>query len=85
MTLEQILKDDLARASRLENKEKHKSENQIIATDFVPPKHTSKSDSNHAIEICLKNPCLLASKFDLAEIDVNITPCYAILCKEVLF
>jgi hypothetical protein len=33
----------------------------------------------------LKNPCLLASKFDLAEIDVNITPCYAIVCKEVLF
>jgi hypothetical protein len=33
----------------------------------------------------LKNPCLLASKSDLAEIDVNITPCYAIVCKEVLF
>jgi hypothetical protein len=33
----------------------------------------------------LKNPCLLASKSDLAEIDVNITPCYAIVCKDVLF
>jgi hypothetical protein len=84
MTLEQILKDDLARASRLKNKEKHKSENHIIAADFVPPKHTSKSDSNHAIEIHLKNPYLLASKSDLAEIDVNITPCYAIVRKEVL-
>jgi hypothetical protein len=40
MTLEQILKDDLARASRLKNTEKHKSENQIIAADLVPPKHT---------------------------------------------
>jgi hypothetical protein len=85
MTPKQILKDDLARASRLKNKDKHKSENQIIATDFVPPKHSSKSDSNHANEICLKNPCLLASKSDLADIDVNITPCYAIVCKEVLF
>jgi hypothetical protein len=85
MTLEQILKDDLARASRLKNKEKHKSENQIIAADFVPPKHTSKSDSNHATEIRLKNPCLLASKSDLAEIDLNITPCYAIVCKQVMF
>jgi hypothetical protein len=85
MTPEQILKDDLARANRLENKEKHKSENLIIAVDFVPPKHTSKSDSNHATEIRLKSPCLLASKSDIAEIDVNITPCYAIVCKEVLF
>jgi hypothetical protein len=85
MTPEQILKDDLARASRLKNEEKHKSENQIIAADFVPSKHTSKSNSNHATEICLKNSCLLARKSDLAEIDVNITPCYAIVCKEVLF
>jgi hypothetical protein len=85
ITLEQILKDDLARASRLKNEDKHKSENQIIAADFVPPKHTSTSDSNHATQIRLKNPCLLASKSDLAEIDVNITPCYAIVCKEVLF
>jgi hypothetical protein len=85
MTPEQILKNDLARARRLKNEEKHKSENQIIAADFVPPKHTSKYDSNHATEICLKSPCLLASKSDLAEIDVNITPCYANVCKEVLF
>jgi hypothetical protein len=85
MTPEQILKDDLARASRLKNEEKHKSENQIIAADFIPPKHTSKSDSNNAIEIRLKSPCLLDSKSDIAEIDVNITPCYAIVCKEVLF
>jgi hypothetical protein len=85
MNLEQILKDYLARASRLEKEEKHKSENQIIAADFVPPKHTSKSVSNHAIEIHLKNPCLLASKSDIAELDVNITPCYAIICKEVMF
>jgi hypothetical protein len=68
MTPEQILKDDLARASRLKNKKKHKSENQIIAAEFVPPKHTSKSDSNHATDIHLKNPCLLASKSDLLKL-----------------
>jgi hypothetical protein len=73
MTPEQILKDNLARASRLKNEEKHKSENQIVAADFVPPKHTSKSDSNHATEIRLNNPCLLASKSHLADIDVNTT------------
>jgi hypothetical protein len=85
MTPEQIMKDDLARSSRLKNKQKHKSENEIISADFVPPKHTSKSNSNHDTEIRLKSPCLLASKSDLAEIDVNITPCYAIVWKEVLF
>jgi hypothetical protein len=62
------LKDDLARASRLKNEEKHKSENQIIAADFVPPKHTSKSDSNHATEIHLKNPYSLASNLILLKL-----------------
>ncbi|KAK1649222.1 hypothetical protein QYE76_067027 [Lolium multiflorum] len=85
MTPEQILKDDLARASRVKNEEKHKSENQIVAADFVPHKTNTKSDSNHATEIRLKNPCLLASKSDIAELDVNTTQCYAIICKEVLF
>ena len=85
MTPEQILKDDLARASRAKTEEKHKSENQIAAADFVPHKNTSKSDSNHATEIRLKNPCMLASKSDISEIDVNTTQCYAIICKEALF
>src|SRR5215203_3060375 len=85
MTPEQILKDDLARASRVKNEEKLKSENQIVAADFVPHKTNTKSDSNHATEIRLKNPCLLASKYDIAELDVNTTQCYAIICKEVLF
>jgi hypothetical protein len=51
MTSEKNLKGNLARASTLKNEEKHKSENQIIAADFVPPKHTSKSYSNHATKI----------------------------------
>ena len=41
MTPEQILKDDLARASRAKNGEKHKSENQIAAADLVSLKTTS--------------------------------------------
>ena len=28
---------------------------------------------------------MLATKFDIAEIDVSNTICYAIICKEVLF
>src|SRR5215216_7132370 len=84
MTPEHILKDDLARASRAKTEEKNKSENQIVAADFVPPK-TTKSDSKHATEICLKNPCMLANKIDITDLDVNTTQCYAIICKEVLF
>src|SRR3954470_13388293 len=44
MTTEHILKDDLARASRVKTEEKNKSENQIVDADFVPLKNT-KSDS----------------------------------------
>ena len=84
MTSEPILKDDLARASRAKTEEKNKSENQIVAADFIPPKNT-KSDSTHATEIRLKSPCMLANKIDIAELDVNNTQCYAIVCKEVLF
>src|SRR3954470_23025159 len=72
MTPEQILKDDLARASRAKTEEKNKSENQIVAADFIPPKNT-KSDSTHATEIRLKSPCMLANKIDIAELDVTNT------------
>jgi hypothetical protein len=51
----------------------------------VPHKTNTKSVLNHATEIHLKNPCLLVSKSDIAELDVNTTQCYAIICKEVLF
>ena len=64
MTPEQILKDDLARASRAKTEEKNKSENQIVAADFIPPKNT-KSDCTHATEIRLKSPCMLANKIVL--------------------
>src|SRR3954462_15605394 len=84
MTPEQILKDDLARASRAKTEEKNKSENQIVAADFVPTENT-KSDSTHATEIHLKSPCMLANKIDIVELDVNNTQCYAIVFKEVLF
>jgi hypothetical protein len=33
----------------------------------------------------LKNPPLLASKSDIFEINVSITQCYAIICKEDMF
>ena len=85
MTPEQILKDDLARASREKIQGKNKSENQIAATNTVPPKNTSKSDSKFPNEIRLKHPSLLASKSDISELDVNTSLCYALVCKEVLF
>ena len=85
MTPEQILKDDLARASRAKNQEKNKSENQLIAAEVAANKHASQSDSKHANEIRLKSPSLLASKSDISELDVNAYVCYGLICKEVLF
>jgi hypothetical protein len=73
MSPEQILKDDLARPSRAQNENKHKSENQIAARDSVSPKHTSKSDSSHPTDIRFKHPRLLASKTDMSELDVSNT------------
>jgi hypothetical protein len=85
MSPESILKDDLARASRVHNEQKKLSENQIAAKEITPLESTPKTDSKLANEIRLKSTCLLASKSDLSEIDVSTTECYAFLCKDVLF
>jgi hypothetical protein len=85
MTLKQILKDDLARACRAQDEDKHKSENWIATPDSVSAKHASKSHSSHPNDIRFKIPGLLASKTDIFELDVSNTQCYAIICKEVLF
>ena len=51
----------------------------------MPPKSSTKSGPQVANEIRLKHPSLLATKYDISELDVNTTVCYAIVCKEVLF
>ena len=85
MTPETILKVDIARASRAKNQEKQKSENQIVASEVLPHKSSTKSAPKVANEIRLKHPTLLATKSDISELDVNTSVCYAIVCKEVLF
>jgi hypothetical protein len=85
MSPESILKDYLARASKAHNEQKKLSENQIVVKEIMPLKSTTKTDSKLANEIHLKSTCLLASKSDISEIDVNTTECYAFLCKDVLF
>jgi hypothetical protein len=85
VSLESILKDDLARSSRKHNEEKNMSENQIVAKEIMPSKSTTKSEPKHANEIRLKSTCLLANKSNISEIDASTTACYAIVCKEVLF
>ena len=85
MTPENILKDDLARASRAKSQEKQKSENQIVASEVMPPNNSTKSGPKVANEIRLKHPSLLATKSDISELDVSTSVCYAIVCKEVLF
>ena len=85
MTPENILRDDLARASRAKSQEKQKSENQIVASEVMPHKSSTKSGPKVANEIRLKHPSLLATKSDISELDVNTSVCYAIVCKKVLF
>ena len=86
MSPEQILKDDIARASKSKKQEQQKSENEIMGKEFVQQHKTNNVPSNNvATEIKLTNPCLLASKSDITDLDVNTYVCYAIVCKEVLF
>ena len=84
MTPEQILKDDIARASRAKTEKKQQSENQIVANEVMPPSKNNKSSAELPNEIRLKK-CFLASKSDLADLDASTSVCYAIVCKEVLF
>ena len=85
MTPDTILKDDLARPSRAKAQEKEKSENQIVTSEVMPHKSSPKSGPKVANEIHLKHPSLLATKYDISELDVNNSVCYAIVCKDVLF
>ena len=53
MTPEQILKDDIARASKAKKQEQQKSENQVVAKEFIQHHKTdnsSKSNDASAID-----------------------------------
>src|SRR3954464_5039047 len=77
MSPEQIVKDDLARASKAKQ-EKNKSENEIAAKEFEQQHKTnSKSSSAVSNEIKLTSPTLLATKVDISDLDF--------VCKEALF
>jgi hypothetical protein len=85
MSPEQILKDDLARASRVKTKDQRESENQIVAKELEQHKSKSTSEPKHANEIKLKGTCLLATKSDMIDFDASNSACYALVCKEALF
>ena len=86
MTPEQIVKDELARASREKNQENAKSENQIVAKEFEQHKKKEpKSTHVKHKEIKLKGASFLATKSDMTELDASNSVCYALVCKEALF
>jgi hypothetical protein len=85
MTPEQILKDDLARASRSKNQEHSKSENQIVVDELAPFAKQDKSDPRSSKEIKLKGVAFLATRAEISEIDASINECYGLICKEALF
>ena len=85
MSPEAILRDELARASKLKN-QAVASENQIVANELEKhKKKSSKSVHHNKNEIKLKGSCYFATKSDLDEIDASTTVCYALVCKETLF
>ena len=85
MSPEAILKDELARASKVKNQEHAKSENQIVANELEKHKKNTKSAHNNKNEIKLKGSCFIATKSDLDEIDASTAVCYALICKQTLF
>jgi hypothetical protein len=86
MSPEAILKDELARASKLKDQEQAKSENQKVANDFGKhKKKNTKSTHDNKNKIKLKGSCFIATKSNLDDIDARTTVCYALVCKETLF
>ena len=86
MSPEAILKDELARATKVKNQEHAKSENQIVANELEKhKKKNTKSVPNNKNEIKLKGSCFIATKSDLDEIDASTAVCYALICKQTLF
>jgi hypothetical protein len=82
---EAILRDELARSSKLKNQEHVASENQVLANELEKQKKSTKFVHCNKSEIKLKGSCCLATKSDLDEIDASTTVCYALVCKETLF
>ena len=76
MSPESILRDELARSSKLKN-QAVASENQIVANELEKHKKSSKSVHHNKNEIKLKGSCYFATKSDLDEIDTSTTVCYA--------
>ena len=86
MSPEAILKDEIARASKLKNQEHTKSENQIVAKELA--QHNKKSTKyvhDNKNEIKLKGSCFIAAKSNMEELDASTTIWYALICKETLF
>lgn len=81
MSPKAILKDELERAKR--DKTSRKSENQIIAKDFVD--QSQKEPSTKKDEIKLKGHVLLATKFEISALQPHDSACYALVYKDALF
>jgi hypothetical protein len=85
MSPEAILRDELARDSKIRNHEHVVSGNQTIANELEKNKKSNKSDHHTKTVIKLTGSCYIATKSDLNEIDASTATCYALVCKETLF
>jgi hypothetical protein len=84
MPPEAIVKDDVAKVSKLKSQE-HACENHIAAKELVKQgDKNTKSALNKKNEITLKGSCFLATRSDVNELIASTSDCYALVCKDAL-
>jgi hypothetical protein len=85
MPPEAIVKDDVAKVSKLKSQEHANSENHIAAKELVKQGNkNTKSALNKKNEITLKGSCFLATRSDVNELIASTSDCYALVCKDAL-
>jgi hypothetical protein len=85
MSPDAIVKDDVAKTSKLKSQEHAKSENHIAAKELV--KQGNKNTKSAFIkknEITLKGSCFLATRSNVNELIASTSDCYALVCKDAL-
>ena len=74
MTLDSILKYDINRDNKAKQ-ETNKTENQIVAKEFEHQMKPNNKPSTIVSEIKLKSACLLATKYNIDDLDFRKFVC----------
>ncbi|XP_072147837.1 uncharacterized protein [Setaria viridis] len=85
MTPAEIVQFEMEKLAKSTCKTASTSENQQVANSIFPPKNDKVASNSSPNAIKLKDGVMLATKSDLAEICDEDAPCYALICRDVLF